>query len=111
MGARTFANNTEDLGGHAMMMTCPPSYHLISKPHEDYPHQMPDAPKSTLARLINMSGETPRRGGELTPALAWKLIRQDERFSFLSTADCEKATAELTLKCRCYGYVAKHVTC
>lgn len=103
MTARTFNGEPEGLGGHALMLTCPPVNHLVHSPNTPYPHQLPDTSTSGLLKLMEISTNMPVQGGEITPALAWKVIRQDQRFHFLSQSDFANLTTELKMRCRCYG--------
>lgn len=104
MSARTFNDeDPESLGGHALMLTCIPEAHLVNTPDVCYPHQAPDASKAGLLKLMDLSTELPVQGGEITPALAWKYIRQDKRFQFLDRIDLKAITNELKKRCRCYG--------
>ena len=105
MIGRTF-NDPEEAGGHALMLTCPPVDYVTNNTEGDpYPHRLPDAPKEGLLKLMDISPQMPIQGGELTPALAWKVICQDQRFSFLDLADFHNLTTYLKARCRCYGSV------
>lgn len=94
----------EHMSGHALMASCPPMSHVMDKPGEPYPHQMPDLQKSALLKLLHTSARLPgMEGGEITPVVAWMQIMRDPRVHFMSAQDLELITADLLNKVRCYG--------
>lgn len=97
----------EHMSGHALMATGPPYSHVLNKPAEKYPHQMPqDLDNSTLAKLLQLSSRLPLdREGEITPIMAWSMILGHERLAELTTGDLERMKKNLSTKVRCYGSV------
>lgn len=97
----------DHMSGHALMATCPPMSHVMEKPGEPYPHQMPDMSKSALMKLLESSAMLPgMEGGEVTPVRAWMMIIQDERVHGFNQHDFELLTTDLLGKVRCYGFGA-----
>lgn len=96
----------DHMSGHALMATCPPYSHVMEKPGEPYPHQMPQGmSKPDLRRLLELSARLPTEGGEITPVRAWMQIQSNERCSQMTKQDFELVQADLLSKVRCYGYV------
>lgn len=96
----------EHMSGHALMATCPPLSHIMQKPGEPYPHQLPDLPKFDLMRLLAASASLPGiEDGEVTPVKAWMTILESERAPMMTARDFEMVKAELMGKVRCYGSV------
>ncbi|KAG8629005.1 hypothetical protein KVT40_002870 [Elsinoe batatas] len=97
----------EHMCGHALMATCPPFTHVMEKPGEPYPHQMPqDITKPDLSRLLQLSATLPMEGGEVTPVRAWMTILQSERLHQMTAADFAFVQADLLGRVRCYGFGA-----
>lgn len=98
------ANAEEEfICGHALMATAPPQQHVLAKPEEPYPHQMPpelDVPD--LMKLLDLSSRLPL-DGEITPVMAWAMVRKDERFEELGKEEIEGVKGTLLGKVRCYG--------
>lgn len=90
------------LSGHALMTTCPPGSHIANTPDVPYPHQAPNLPAADLMRVIDLAAQIPTHG-EIPPALALKIIREDERYGLLTQNDWQELTTKLKEKCRCYG--------
>jgi hypothetical protein len=63
----------EHMCGHALMASCPPASHIIHKPEEPYPHQMPDLKAPDLMKLLDLSSKLPLEG-EITPVMAWMAV-------------------------------------
>lgn len=95
----------EHMSGHALMATCPPYSHVMGKPGDPYPHQMPDLPKIDLMKLLEASSRLPTSDSEVTPVRAWMMILQNERRHLMTKRDFEMVQADLLTKVRCYGYV------
>ncbi|TKX24234.1 transcription factor-like protein 12 [Elsinoe australis] len=97
----------DHMSGHALMATCPPYSHVMEKPGEPYPHQMPQGmSKPDLRRLLELSARLPTEGGEITPVRAWMQIQSNERCSQMTKQDFELVQADLLSKVRCYGFGA-----
>ncbi|GAB7342650.1 hypothetical protein MBLNU457_g0810t1 [Dothideomycetes sp. NU457] len=97
----------DHMSGHALMATCPPMSHIMDKPGEPYPHQMPDMSKSALMKLLESSAQLPGiEGGEVTPVRAWWMIIHDERVFGFNKRDFELLKLDLLAKVRCYGFGA-----
>ncbi|KAF2157608.1 hypothetical protein K461DRAFT_21427 [Myriangium duriaei CBS 260.36] len=103
---RTDDSEHDHMSGHALMATCPPWSHVMGKPEDRYPHQMPEVPHPELMKLLEASHRLPTDGGEVTPVQAWMLIIQNERITSLSKRDIEMVQATLVSKVRCYGFGA-----
>lgn len=102
----------EHMAGHAMMATAPPHSHIMTKPDEHYPHEMPAMTKPDLAKLLDLSNRLPiDREGEITPIMAWTLILKDKHVAQLDEADFETLKSTLAPKVTCYGYVAAPQVC
>lgn len=95
----------EHMSGHALMATAPSHSHIMEKPGEKYPHQMPEAlGTDALAKLLDLSNRLPfDRNTEITPVMAWTVIYQHERISDFTPQDFEQMKGELGTKVRCYG--------
>lgn len=94
----------DHMSGHALMATCPPHSHIMDKPGEAYPHQMPDVPKPDLMKLLSLSSRLPgMEGGEVTPVMAWVAILKSARLRELTKRDFEMLKTDLLSKVRCYG--------
>ncbi|PNS17104.1 hypothetical protein CAC42_3839 [Sphaceloma murrayae] len=97
----------EHMSGHALMASCPPFSHVMEKPGEPYPHQMPTGiSKPDLRRLLELSARLPVDGGELTPVMAWAMILRDERIAQLTAQEIVAVQNDLLTKVRCYGFGA-----
>jgi hypothetical protein len=97
-------DQAEAVSGHALMATSIPEHHLACKPHEKYPHQMPDIAMPDLLKLLDLSNRLPL-DGEITPIMAWAMILQDPRFGELTAEGVAVVKEDLLAKVRCYGYV------
>lgn len=97
-------DQAEAVSGHALMATSIPEHHLACKPHEVYPHQMPDIAMPDLLKLLDLSNRLPL-DGEITPIMAWAMILQDQRFGELTAEEVAVIKGDLFAKVRCYGYV------
>ena len=93
----------QHISGHALMASCPPESHIINKPKEQYPHQMPDIAPADIMKMLYGTAQRLGLSGEITPIMAWKMVLQDERFSQLTKSDFEILKKELLDKVRCYG--------
>ncbi|KXT07487.1 hypothetical protein AC578_549 [Pseudocercospora eumusae] len=98
----------EHMSGHALMATAAPYSHVMQKPTEKYPHQMPeDLDNPTLVKLLDLSNRLPLdHQGEITPVMAWKLIYLNARVRDLTKFDFERMKTNLATKVRCYGFGA-----
>ncbi|EGP91539.1 uncharacterized protein MYCGRDRAFT_66896 [Zymoseptoria tritici IPO323] len=101
----------EHMSGHALMASGPPLSHIIDRPAEPYPHQMPEEMSPTaLGKLLDLSSRLPRnmydREGEITPIMAWAMIFGHERVNELVEEDVERVKKGLEGKVRCYGFGA-----
>lgn len=96
----------EHMSGHALMATAPPHSHVMQKPAEKYPHQMPlDLGPDGLSKLLDLSNRLPfDRYTEITPVMAWTTIIRHERVRELTEADIQTIKEDLGTKVRCYGY-------
>ncbi|KAI9874831.1 MAG: hypothetical protein M1830_009236 [Pleopsidium flavum] len=94
-----------EISGHALMATCPPESHIINHPDVPYPHKTWDVPDVDLMKLLDLSERLPL-DGEITPIMALKIIRNDERYFELNTRDFEILKDDLKAKIRCYGFGA-----
>jgi hypothetical protein len=104
------ARDAEDaeVSGHALMATCPPNSHIEQHGMDViYPQKLPDIGMPDLLKLLDLSKRLPL-DGEITPVMAWVIIRGDERFHDLGVADFEVLKEDLKAKVRCYGYVSMH---
>ena len=93
------------ISGHALMASGPLYSHLMLKPAEHYPHQMPAGlDTSALVKLLNLSAHLPLdREGEITPVMAWSMIFGHERVAELTERDLDRIGRSLADKVRCYG--------
>ncbi|KAI7240639.1 hypothetical protein KC330_g1179 [Hortaea werneckii] len=98
----------EHMSGHALMATAPPHSHVMQKPAEKYPHQMPlDLGPDGLSKLLDLSNRLPfDRYTEITPVMAWTTILRHERVRELTEADILTIKEDLSTKVRCYGFGA-----
>jgi len=98
----------EHMSGHALMATAPPHSHVMQKPAEKYPHQMPlDLGPDGLSKLLDLSNRLPfDRYTEITPVMAWTTILRHERLRELTEADVQTVKEDLSTKVRCYGFGA-----
>lgn len=97
-----------EISGHALMATCPPQSHIDEHPDDKYPHKMPELGMPDLMKLLDLSQRLPL-DGEMTPIMAWALIRGSERFVELGKTDFDVIKEDLKGKIRCYGYVHPHL--
>lgn len=97
----------EHMSGHALMATAPPHSHVMEKPAEKYPHQMPTGlGPDGLSKLLDLSNRLPfDHYTEITPVMAWTTILRHERLNELSADDLRSVKEDLSTKVRCYGYV------
>jgi hypothetical protein len=97
----------EHMSGHALMATAPPHSHIMTKPEEQYPFQMPtDLGSDGLVKLLDLSNRLPfDHYTEITPVMAWTTVLQHERLAELTERDFQTIKAELAGKVRCYGLV------
>ena len=97
----------EHMSGHALMATAPPQSHIMGKPAEKYPHQMPaDVGPEGLSKLLDLSNRLPfEHYSEITPVMAWTIIYQHAQVGEFCAQDFEQMKQELGTKVRCYGYV------
>lgn len=95
----------DHMAGHALMATAPPYSHVMHKPAEKYPHQMPaELDSDSLSKLLQLSSRLPLdREGEITPVMAWSMIYGNERVAELDAQDLERIKTNLAGKVRCYG--------
>lgn len=92
-----------DFSGHALMVSCPPSQHLID--HSDREHsQQATGPvfHADLLSLLDVSNRLPL-DGEIAPIMAWFMLTQDEKFEYLEPLDFERIKEILMTKAKCYG--------
>jgi hypothetical protein len=102
MCVRSDTSEIPSPNGHALMISCPPYSHIDQHPEEPYPHKMPDVPAADLTKLFDLSKKLDL-DGELTPVMAWNLIKEHERFGELGVEDFERLGRDLKTKTRCYG--------
>lgn len=95
----------EHMSGHALMATAPPGSHVMEKPAEKYPHQVPaELGTPDLAKLLDLSNRLPiDREGEITPIMAWTLVLKEPRVAELTAVDLQALKAALSGKVTCYG--------
>lgn len=98
-----------EISGHALMATCPPQSHIDEHPDETYPNKMPELGTPDLLKLLDLSQRLPL-DGEITPIMAWALIRGSERFGELRKDDFDGLKEDLKGKVRCYGYVLPFIS-
>ncbi|KAH9845731.1 basic region leucin zipper [Teratosphaeria destructans] len=97
----------EHMSGHALMSTAPPHSHIMEKPSEQYPFQMPDLGTDGLAKLLDLSNRLPfDHYTEITPVMAWTMILRHDRIGELTEQDLKSIKADLSSKVRCYGFGA-----
>ena len=107
MMKRAVDTSSTELSGHALMMTCPSRDEIMAfsdDPAAPFPLKMPEGPASELNRMMMMSANMDL-GGEVTPVMALKMIRTDERYDLMSLAELNELKDQLKAKSRCYGYV------
>ena len=92
--------------GHALMATCPPASHIMTKPGEPYPHKMPNLKMPDLMKLLDLSSQLPL-DGEITPVMAWMVVLRNSRVAEMTAQDFELVKTDLAAKVRCYGYVIR----
>lgn len=101
MYARLADNESEDISGHALMLTASSMTQIIEQPNKYY-HQAPNIAIPDLNTILAGSRYF-NRNGEVTPVMAAHMIAEDPRYSLLSRDDFEALQAELKTKSRCYG--------
>ena len=90
--------------GHVLMATCPPYEHVMKKPNQPWPFQMPELSTPDLTKLLDLSARLPlNHDSEITPIMAWTQIYRDPRIAQLSSKDFERIKLDLGAKVRCYG--------
>ncbi|KAJ9648285.1 hypothetical protein H2201_000593 [Coniosporium apollinis] len=94
-----------EISGHVLMATCPPESHIVERPEEKYPHQMPDVGIKDLMKLLDLSNRLGLEG-EITPIMAWAQIMGHESFFHLKKEDFTAMKEDLLAKVRCYGFGA-----
>ena len=107
MMKRAVDTSSTELSGHALMMTCPSRDEIMAfsdNPAAQFPLKMPAVPASELNRMMMMSANIDL-GGEVTPVMALKMIRADERYDLMSLTELNELKHQLKAKSRCYGYV------
>ncbi len=107
MMKRAIDTSSTELSGHALMMTCPSRDAIMASydnPDAHFSLKMPDMPASELNRMMMMSANMDL-GGEVTPVMALKMIRADERYDLMSLTELNELKDQLKAKSRCYGYV------
>ena len=107
MMKRAVDTSSTELSGHALMMTCPSRDEIMASydnPTAQFPLRMPDIPAAELNRMMMMSTNMDL-GGEVTPVMALKMIRADERYDLMSLTELNELKTQLKTKSRCYGYV------
>jgi len=97
----------EHMSGHAMMASAPTHSHIMTKPADKYPHDIPaDMTTGAMAKLLDLSNRLPiDRDGEITPIMAWTLVLRDPRVRELEKVDLERLRDNLLPKVTCYGLV------
>ena len=97
----------EHMSGHALMSTAPPHSHIMEKPAEKYPFQMPaEMSNEGLSKLLDLSNRLPfDHYTEITPVMAWTIIFRHDRIGELDAKDFLQVKNDLSNKVRCYGYV------
>lgn len=96
-------HSNEDMSGHALMATLPPSRHLAEHPDVHYPHKIEENMNGgDLLRLLDLSNRLPLNG-EITPVMAWAFIIGDPNFPYFETKDFQHIKDVLMTKVRCYG--------
>ncbi|KAL8926862.1 MAG: hypothetical protein Q9208_002671 [Pyrenodesmia sp. 3 TL-2023] len=99
-------DNTTQLSGHSLMMTCPPSGFYLKNPGDQYYHQMPNLPDAEVVYLIQTSYPTyddEFGGGEMAPAQALEIIENHPRALEINLAEFQTLTVELYRYMMCYG--------
>nr|POF12897.1 hypothetical protein CFP56_10047 [Quercus suber] len=98
----------EHMSGHVLMSTAPPQSHIMEKPAENYPFQMPqDVGTEGLSKLLDLSNRLPiDHCTEITPVMAWTMVFRHEQLTELTTQDLQKIKDDLSTKVRCYGFGA-----
>ena len=89
-----------------MMLSNPPPSHIANNSEVPWTQAPPDIPIRHLMVLMDTASkiQLPRKG-EITPVLALKRIRNDERYGLLTRQQFDNLTRLLQSKSRCYGYV------
>lgn len=106
--------------GHALMASCPP------EPFSDLSPELPfgyanvkvgaaaddgqrtwELSKADLSTLLDLSAKL-NLDGEITPVMAWGMVKAHPRFRDLTLDDFARLMEELRGKVRCYGYVFGH---
>ena len=78
--------------------------HIMEKPAEMYPVQVPPDMKANMAIILNMAINLPlNKDGEITPVEAWTFLYRHERVMDLDQKDFEDIMTRLLAKVRCYG--------
>ena len=90
------------ISGHALMATCPPPSHITNHPKDPYGHKMPNLGVPDLMKLLDLSNRLPL-DGEITPIMAWTIVRGHARVAELTQKDIEAIRTDLLAKVRCYG--------
>jgi len=91
--------------GHSRMLSAIPMKHIMEKPAEMYPAQVPPDMKANMAIILNMAINLPlNKDGEITPVEAWTFLYRHERVMDLDQKDFEDIMTRLLAKVRCYGF-------
>jgi len=101
---RSTTSEEAEISGHALMASCPPQSHIDERPDEKYEQAVPDVGMPDLMKLLDLSARLPL-DGEITPIMAWALVRREPEFAKLAPADFDGLKEDLKGKVRCYGYV------
>jgi hypothetical protein len=86
------------------MISCPPYSYFEEQNYDDrLTQETPSVPPADLMTLLRLSADLPLNG-EVTPIMAFYMIRNHERAGELTMADLEQIKGELTGKIRCHGW-------
>lgn len=119
MVQRAVNQNSSELSGHALMMTCPSHNTIVNSLDNKgmpvdkdarFAHEMPNLPNADLNAMMIASSNLDLNG-EVTPVMALKMIRDDKRYPMMTLAHFESLKEKLKTRSRCYGYVVSLITC
>ena len=119
MVQRAVNQNSSELSGHALMMTCPSHNTIVNSLDNKgmpvdrdarFAHEMPNLPNADLNAMMIASSNLDLNG-EITPVMALKMIRDDKRYPMMTMTHFESLKEKLKTRSRCYGYVILLLTC
>ena len=101
MMERLHDENSEDVSGHALMLSAP----TLTQSHGQSGSYKTQAPQMAMAdlNLLLLNSRPFNRNGEVTPIMAAHMIMADKRFELLSNEDFIRLQKILKTKSRCYG--------